>query len=207
MPAADESLIDRLRRRDVAALADFLQQQRLKLLAYIERNLGPAVRAKVEPDDVLQEVSVCAVKALPEADLSSRDPFGWLCQLAEQRIIDAGRKFSAQKRAAGREVPLDAPAGGTDEGGLIDLLIASLTTPSEAFSREQKQARLLAALAQLPEDGREALRLRYAEGLPSKEIAARLGKSDGAVRVLLTRSLARLQQLLGADGGAASGGR
>jgi RNA polymerase sigma-70 factor (ECF subfamily) len=41
--------------------------------------------------------------------------------------------------------------------------------------------------------------LRYVEGLPSKEIARRLGKTDGAVRVLLTRSLRRLQQLVGPD--------
>ena len=40
------------------------------------------------------------------------------------------------------------------------------------------------------------LRLRYLEGLPSKEIADRLGKSDGAVRVMLTRSLDKLQKLL-----------
>ena len=42
-------------------------------------------------------------------------------------------------------------------------------------------------------------RLRYVEGLPSKEIASRLQKSDGATRVLLTRSLAKLQELLRHD--------
>ena len=56
---------------------------------------------------------------------------------------------------------------------------------------------MFAALDQLPEDHREALRLRYLEGLPSKEIAQRLKKSDGAIRVMLTRSLAKLQTLLG----------
>ena len=56
------------------------------------------------------------------------------------------------------------------------------------------------ALASLPEEQREALRLRYAEGLATKEIAARLGKSDGAMRVMLTRSLDRLQRILGPEG-------
>jgi RNA polymerase sigma-70 factor (ECF subfamily) len=59
--------------------------------------------------------------------------------------------------------------------------------------------RLLEALATLPTDQREALRLRYVDGLGSKEIAARLHKSDGSVRVMLTRALARLQQILGPD--------
>ena len=45
-------------------------------------------------------------------------------------------------------------------------------------------------------DAREALRLRYLEGLPSKEIAVKLGKTDGATRVLLSRSLNKLQEML-----------
>ncbi len=65
--------------------------------------------------------------------------------------------------------------------------------------RDQKQMRVLTALEQLPEEHREALRLRYLEGMPSKQIADKLGKSDGAIRVMLTRSLAKLQQILGTD--------
>ena len=42
--------------------------------------------------------------------------------------------------------------------------------------------------------------MRYVENLPSKEIAQRLGKTDGAVRVMLTRSLSKLQELLGTEG-------
>ena len=80
---------------------------------------------------------------------------------------------------------------------LIDLLVVSMTTPSMAVARDERGRALLEALAALPEESRTALRLRYVENLPSKEIAERLGKSDGAVRVLLTRTLARLQQLLG----------
>ncbi len=82
---------------------------------------------------------------------------------------------------------------------LIDMLVASMTTATQALSRNQKEVQLLQALATLPEEQREALRLRYVEGLPSKDIAARLGKSDGSVRVMLTRALARLQQILGPD--------
>ena len=55
------------------------------------------------------------------------------------------------------------------------------------------------ALGSLPEDQREALRLRYVDGLPTKDIAQRLRKTDGAVRVMLTRSLDKLQQILGTD--------
>lgn len=196
----EEDLLERLRQGDEDALAGFIECRRRQLLAFIERGMGAALRGKVEPQDVLQEVSVHALRGLPGADLSDRDPFGWLCHLAEQRIVDAHRRyFGAQKRAGHREVPLHGAAGGQASRELIDLLVASISTPSQVLSRDQRHARLEEALASLPADSRQALRLRYFEGLPSKEIARRLGKSDGAVRVLLTRALRRLEQLLGPE--------
>ena len=72
-----------------------------------------------------------------------------------------------------------------------------MTSPSAAFSRNQKEIQLMEAMATLPPDSREALRLRYVDGLQTRDIAERMGKSDGAIRVLLTRSLSKLQDLLG----------
>jgi RNA polymerase sigma-70 factor (ECF subfamily) len=197
---ADDPLLVRIRAGDAQGLAEFIEARRPQLTAYIERSLGAALRRKVEPQDILQEAIVHALDALAATDLSQRDPFGWLCQLAEQRVIDAYRKFfGAQKRAADRETPLDAPAGRDSKHRLIDLLVVSMTTPSMAFARNEREVRLLQATASLPEEGRQALRMRYVENLPSKEIARRLGKSDGAVRVLLTRTLNRLLKLLGPE--------
>lgn len=191
----------RLKRHDADALAEFIQGHRPQLMAFIERQLGTALRRKVEPDDVFQETSAEAVRALPTTELGDRDPFSWLCQIAERRIIDLHRRFfDAQKRDAGREVPLGSGGGSESrQAGLINMLVASMTTPSQAFSRNAREANLNAALQKLPEEQREALRLRYVENLPSKEIAAKIGKTDAAVRVMLTRSLKKLQELLGGD--------
>ena len=81
----------------------------------------------------------------------------------------------------------------------MDILVASMTSPSKAFSRNQREFKMLEAVDTLNEEARTALQLRYVEGLPSKEIAERLGKSDAAVRVLLTRSLGKLQKQLRHD--------
>ena len=198
MALPNDLLVDRLRRQDGSALGEYLDQQRRPLLAFIDKMLGPRLRGKVDPQDIFQEASLSAWNSLPSTNLTELDPFNWLCHLAEQRIIDAHRKFfGAQKRTADRELPLNAKAGPEASRELVDFLIASMTTASQAFSRDQKQIRLNAALADLAEDSREALRLRYVDGLPTKEIAQKLGKSDGAIRVLLTRSLQRLQQILG----------
>ena len=194
-----DDLVARIHSRDAQALADFIAGHRPQLMAFIERQLGTGLRRKVEPDDVFQETSAEAIRALPTAELGDRDPFSWLCQVAERRIIDLHRHFfGAQKRDAGREVPLGSDRGSDAQpAGLINLLVASLTTPSQAFSRNAREARLLEALAKLPQEQQSALRMRYIENLPSKQIAERLGKSDAAIRVMLTRSLKRLNELLG----------
>ncbi|MBX9791608.1 MAG: sigma-70 family RNA polymerase sigma factor [Pirellulales bacterium] len=195
-----EPLVVKIRGGDVAALAEYLTARRPQLTGFIIKHLGPALRSKVEPDDIFQETSIEAVRALPQSPLGDRDIFGWLCQIAERKMIDAHRRyFDAQKRSAAREVPLGAGGAADDSQrvALIDMLVASMTSPSAAFSRDVRNVQLLEALAKLPEEQREALRLRYVEGLPSKQIAERLRKSDGAIRVMLTRSLAKLQQLLG----------
>jgi RNA polymerase sigma-70 factor, ECF subfamily len=200
---AIQQLVERVRQGDSAALADYVQTKRPQLLAFIEKQLSSALRRKVEPEDLLQEISAEAVRVVAQVDLSERDPFSWLCQISERRIIDAHRRFfGAQKRDAGREVPLQGGGGGggdDERSPLVDLLIVSMTSPSSAFSRNQGELLLLAALDKLPAEQRDALRMRYVEGLPSKEIADRMQKTDGAIRVMLTRSLKRLQELLGPE--------
>lgn len=191
----DDPLAEGVRRRDPAALAAYLEQRRPALRAFVERRLGSALRGKLEPDDILQELAVKAVRELPQTEFTTQTAFGWLCHLAEQCIIDSHRHFTAGKRDAGREVPGNVvPAEASQD--LIALLSASLTTPSVAAVRDEREERLAAVLAGFPHEHREALRLRYGEGLPTKEVARRLGKTDVAIRVLLARLVGRLQKLL-----------
>jgi RNA polymerase sigma-70 factor (ECF subfamily) len=192
------ALIDRIRRHDSAALVEFLTLRRPALNAFIDRRLGAALRGKLEPQDVYQELSVKALRELPQTVLGDRDPFGWLCQLAEQCIVDGHRHFAAGKRASGREMAGNVAIGDASQD-FIAMLSASLTSPTQAVVRNERQRRLHEALAGFPEEHREALRLRYVEGLPTKDVAGRLGKSDVATRVLLTRLVHRLQELLATE--------
>lgn len=194
----DQDLVERVQAGDRDALVEFLESCRPQLLSFIGRSMSDAMRRKVEPDDVLQEVGIAALQSLDEMDLTQRDPFRWLCQLSERRIIDAHRRyFGAQKRSAEKERDLFSPGADNGQIGFIDVLAASITSPSQAFSRDQREFKLQVALEELPVEHQAAIRLRYVEGLPSKEIAKQLGKSDGAVRVMLTRSLSKLQERLG----------
>src|SRR5580704_5441388 len=155
----------RIRNKDSQALVEFIELRRPQLLAFIERNLSSLLGRKLEAADILQEVSLSAITSLDTFDLGDRDPFSWLCQLAEHRIIDAHRKLvAAQKRSSDREVSA-GPASDSEsvQGGFIDLLVVSMTSPSGALFRNQRALRLQEALKNLSEESQQALKLRYVE--------------------------------------------
>jgi len=196
-PLHDTKIVARLRSGDESALAEFVEANRPALMAFLHSRIGSHLAKKTEAEDILQDACLEACRSLDKAPLETWDPLHWLFQICERKIIDAHRRhFSSQKRDASREASIP---DGSHAAGLGNLLAASMTTPSAAFSRDQRQLRMLAALDTLPEEQREALRLRYLVGLPSKEIAQKLGKTDGAVRVMLSRSLAKLQEMLAED--------
>lgn len=200
-----DELLARLRAGDGQAVAEYAQLKRPQLVVYVNNQLGYLLRSKIEPDDLVQEMMIRAVQQANFFTQNDRDPFGILCHFAQECIVDAHRRLiTAQKRSAKRETPLgqggssNSSADGAS-GGLINLLVASITSPSRALSRNDREFRMWEALANLPEEQREALRLRYYENMPSKDIAEKLGKTDGAIRVMLTRALDKLQKILATD--------
>ena len=194
MATEDDNLIRRIRTGDQNALAELMERYRGQLLATASRKMSDLLKRSVEPDDVVQEAVTYCLKTFTEIDCKLLDPMPWVHQVLERKIVDAHRHHAAQKRAANKGVPL---SGATDSSpGLIDLLIASITSASQAFARNRREERLMIAMQQLTQEQQDALRMRYVENLPSKEIADKLGKSDGAIRVMLTRSLRQLEELL-----------
>ena len=195
--STDDQLMTRLRQGEALAWSEFIDQNRPQLLAFISRRLGTALSSKIEPDDILQETAISAMRFAGQSLIETRDPFSILCQVAEQRIIDAQRCLVAsQKRDTDKEVGLNPQFNREEGGGWLDVLAASITSPSQAFSREERHLKLNQAISQLPFEAQEIIRLRFLENLPTKEIADRLGKSDGTIRVALKRALDRLQTLM-----------
>ena len=198
MDDVDPDILKGIQAGDRESLAAFLEARKPQLMAFINRRLGAALKSKVEPEDIFQELGAEALRTLTPEWPGERDPFSWLCQTAERRIVDAHRHhFGAIKRDAGREQSLDRKIGGSDgEVGFVNLLVRTMTTPSQAFSRNAREARLAEAVSTLSEDQQTAIRMKYVESKPSKEIAAELGKSDAAVRVMLTRTMKQLHEML-----------
>ena len=193
--SVQQKLVSDIARGDRESLADFFQLRRFDLLAVILGKMGPGLRKKVEAEDIFQEVCTTALQSLDKVQITDAGPFGWLCEIADRRVIDQHRKFATGKRDSSLEKGIDGKSD--DDIGLVNLLVASITLPSRAFSRHQKEFQLLQAMNGLPELQQQVLQLRYTEGKSSKEIAAEIGKSDGATRVLITRSLQKLKEAVG----------
>lgn len=191
-------LIERIKQRDTEALAHYINQHRGQLAGFLRSITGEHLLAVVELDDLIQEVATAAITALPTAPLDEYEPMQWLQQLARRRVIDTHRfHFDAQRRDAGRQKSIHGAASGDASAmGLEQLLAASMTSASAVVSRDLRMIRVQQAIETLSDEQRLAIRLRYAEGLPTKTVAERLGKTDVATRVLLSRSIRQLEKLL-----------
>jgi RNA polymerase sigma-70 factor (ECF subfamily) len=80
---------------------------------------------------------------------------------------------------------------------LLEVLAAHSRTPSRSAASHEAAQAVDDALGKLPEDYREALRLRYFDALPVAQIAARMNRSEGAVHMLCHRGLEALRLALG----------
>lgn len=72
----------------------------------------------------------------------------------------------------------------------------ALARVQELADVESYRAQIRAALSQLPEDVRDAVRLRVGQDLPYRDVAIYLGCSEGTARVQVSRALAALADLV-----------
>ncbi len=194
----DQELIDRIKQGDRDSLGCYIDRHRLMLIGFLRSITTARLLGAIELDDLFQEVAATAVTSLDTAPLEQYEPMQWLQQVARRRVVDAHRfHFGAQRRDSSRKQSMHAPAnGGEDAMGLEHLLAASMTSPSAAYSQDVRLNRMQQAIASLGEEQREVIRLRYVDGLATKQIADQLGKTDVAIRVLLSRSMRQLEKLL-----------
>lgn len=176
LPAATEAVAASHRRaqgkEDAQALVDRLYQEHARaVLAYLCARL-PALP---DAEDALADVFLAAL-----AQCATGEPpgIGWLLTVARRRVADFYRR---------RRTTADLPAS---------FAAAASAEPEEHALRAEELREVIARVALLPEDQREALALRFAAGMRSPQIAAVLGKSEEATRALLSRALRRLRKEL-----------
>jgi RNA polymerase sigma-70 factor (ECF subfamily) len=175
------------------ALGQALEACRGYLLLIARHELPQDLQAKGGASDLVQETFLEAQRDFAQFQGSTTEELlAWLRRLLLNNIANFARCYrDTAKRAVGREQHLPAgSASDASEPGLV----AQTPSPSEqVVTREQEQA-LRQALSRLPDDYREAIRLRHEEGLPFEEIGRRLQRTPNAARMLWLRAVERLQK-------------
>jgi len=177
--ARDAALLAGVAGGDERAFAELYDRYSSILFGLLLRIL----HSRAEAEDVLQEVCLQIWQQARAFDAARGRPFTWLVTLARSRAIDRLRAVDSRDRAALRaaeEPPPEAAAGSADE---------------EAARSEEGEI-VRAALAELPEEQRQALLLAYLGGMSQSEIAAARGVPLGTVKTRTRAGLKKLGELL-----------
>jgi RNA polymerase sigma-70 factor (ECF subfamily) len=172
-----------------------LERYRPYLLLLARLRLDPRLRGKLDPSDIVQQTMLEAYKARGEFRGTEAEEGAWLRKILANNLANALRDLLRIKRDMGREQSLEAAIEESSRR-LEGWLAADQSSPSERAERHEQAIRLSAALAELPEDQREAVILHHLQGLPLDEVARLMVRSRDAVAGLIKRGLRKLRERL-----------
>ena len=186
-------LLEQALRGDREALGRLLEAERAALHRLAERQLAGRIAVRVDASDIIQQTFLEAFRNFPQfAGQDVRELVAWLQSILDHKVAGAIRDHALlQKRDVRREQSMDAQGGRSPLG---QELAAGLSSPSQKAIRGEEAERLSQALTTLPDDQREAVRLRHLEGWALVDIARHLGRSPAATAGLIKRGLQALRR-------------
>jgi RNA polymerase sigma-70 factor, ECF subfamily len=153
-------------RRALVALYDSALPE---VYGYLASRCGSASVA----EDLASETFLAAVDAVRRGTVPDLT-VAWLIGVARHKLVDHWRRRETEERALKAVDPRPGDDGKVEDRWdvQLDALVARR------------------ALADLAPQHRSALALRYLDGLPVREVASCLGRTEGATEVLLVRAKA-----------------
>jgi len=195
-PVIPELLLTQARAGDAQALGRLLELYRNYLRVVARAMIGQALRARLDASDLVQETFLKAHREFRQF-LGTTEPelTAWLRQILVHTLANQARHHRRHSRDYQRDEPLEALLE-RSSSGVQRALAAPLSSPSSIVSRREQAVLLADALEKMPADYREVFLMRNLEHIPFEEIAVRMGRSPGAARMLWTRAIKKLSQLL-----------
>ncbi len=191
-----QELLDQAQKGEPNAVDQLLDAHREPLRRMIGLRLDPALAARLDASDVVQDVLLEAHKRLSDYLRNPVMPFHlWLRHIAKDHVIDAHRRHrQAQRRSLDREQPI-MPAVLADHSSyeLAGQILDQEPTPASAAIRQELQRRLDVAIAALDDDDREVILMRHSEQLSNQEVATMLGLTEAAASMRYLRAVRRLR--------------
>jgi RNA polymerase sigma-70 factor (ECF subfamily) len=170
----------------------------LRLLARM--HLSPQLQAKVDPSDIVQETLLRAHEHQDQWHGETEAEYvAWLCQILAHQLVDTTRRFAAAGRDVFREQSLEE-AVQQSAVRLGSWLATGSPSPEQRAARQEDLLRLARALAELPQDQRNAVEMKHLQGCSLEAISQHLGRSKAAVAGLLHRGVAQLRTRLREEG-------
>jgi len=171
----ESSLIQRAIRRDVDAFGRLYDMYVDRVYRHIYYRLGNVA----DTEDLTQQVFLKAWQAIGRYKKTASPFLAWLITISHNMVVDFYRTKKNKTYLENGATPDD-----------------SVSSPEQVTEARFVQHRLRRAILQLRGDQQQVVLLRFIEGFQFKEIASLLGKSDGAIRVILHRALVKLRQIL-----------
>ena len=185
-----QGLVELASRGDGIAIEALLERYLPGLEAFVRLRQGRMLRAKESSADLVQSVCREVLQHLDRYQYRGEAQFKhWLYTTALRKIADRRDYWRAERRDAEKEASTSAAESRLG-------LYGTFCTPSQEVAAREEIARIEAAFDALSESDRSVVLMARMVGLSHAEIAAELGKNEGAVRTMLSRALARLATVL-----------
>src|SRR5580704_6526198 len=179
----DESLIGRYAAGDVAAFDTLYRRHEARIWSYLLRQGGNRATA----EELMQEVWFAVARDAPRFEPRARFTT-WLFTVARNRLLDTAR-------SSRRIVSLDAL--GYESGALLGQLSTEPAVgPLAAAVVRDERGVVAAALAQLPEEQRDAFLLQVEGELSVEEVASITHSSFETTKSRLRYARSKLRELL-----------
>ena len=159
-----------------------LERLRPRLILWAATRMSARLRARMTAEDVAQEILLAVHRSMAQFRGDGESAFrSWLFTIAENRVRDLASEVNALKRRT------------------PEPRAKSQLSPSGHAMRAEASELLRGALARLSPGHQEVIRLRRFQELETAEIAAVMGRSPTAIRVLYCRAIRALRAEMDAN--------
>jgi RNA polymerase sigma-70 factor (ECF subfamily) len=197
----DTKFLTRAARGDADALKSLLAETREQLSRHLAGRVPRDLRQCFDVDDIVQETHIKVFQRIDGLrNVHTRSFYRWVAAIALSRLRNAIRHHRAARRG-GAAGTIGQLQGREDSAvALLDTMAGPGETPSRTVGRREIVAAVDRALAALPEHYRQALWLVHIEGLPVREVADRMGRSERGIHGLCRRGLKQMRDTLAPAG-------
>lgn len=194
-----EKLLDGARQGEPRVLGDLLQVYRNYLTILASTQLDRRLRRRMNPSDLVQETMLAAHRDFEQfRGDSEREFLGWLRQILINCLHHAiDTHVKAKMRDVRREISIEQANTALDRTAvnLVQVLADNGPSPSAPVRQRERVVALADQLAKLRPQYRDVIVLRNLQGLSFEEIAVRMDRNPGAVRMLWLRAIEKFKQI------------